>query len=301
MKQVIRRGLRQIIVDEVPDPVVIPHHVSVRPVYSLISSGTESAGIHQEALLKEVAGNPSHLQKIWNVAKVAGPISTMREVRAKLSEYAVLGYSGAGIVVDRHPTVSDLSIGDRVAYGGEGTGHGEAILAGRNLVARIPANVPFEHACFATLGAIAMNAVRIAGIGLGDRVAVIGMGLVGQLIGHLARWEHLPAIQKIPGVELNAVCSASGARGKSYGIRFGAAYCCSDYNQMLADPAIDAIFIVSRNQRHAAEAVAALEAGKHVFVEKPMALTEDECRTLVRAVERTARHLSVGFNRRFAP
>jgi len=96
-------------------------------------------------------------------------------------------------------------------------------------------------------------------------------------------------------VELKAVCSASGARGKSYGIRFGAAYCCSDYNQMLADPGVDAIFIVSRNQRHAAEALAALEAGKHVFVEKPMALTEEECRTLVRAVERTGRHLSVGF------
>src|SRR6266478_2908552 len=522
MKQVIRRGLRQIIVDEVPDPVVIPHHVIIRPVYSLISSGTESAGIHQEAILKEVAGNPSHLQKIWNAAKVAGPSGTLREVRAKFSEYAVMGYSGAGIVVDKHPTVSDLVIGDRVAYGGEGTGHGEAILAGRNLVARVPAEVPFEHACFATLGAIAMNAVRIAGIGLGDRVAVIGMGLVGQLIGqlarlqgarliaidlrperldlarrlgaeqtlmggdslrqsvaaatdgrgvdcvivaaaakssaptrqaldicrdrgrlvivgaveinlpwqemylkeiqlfmaraygpgsydasyekgghdyplsyvrwtenrnmeeflrlagpggiqlqplitheyalgdaakaydtildresgslavvlrypvpageaferrtkieipgarsdgaaksslgvgligagNLARWEHLPCIQKIPGVQLRAVYSASGARGKSLGIRFGAAYCCSDYDQMLKDPAIDAVFIVSRNQRHAGEALAALETGKHVFVEKPMALTEEECRTLAGAVKRTGRYLSVGFNRRFAP
>src|SRR5260370_7182161 len=97
MKQVIRRGLRQIIVDEVPDPVVTPHHVIVRPVYSLISSGTESAGIHQEAILKEVAGNPSHLQKIWNVAKVAGPSGTLREVTAKFSQSPVLGSS--------HPTL----------------------------------------------------------------------------------------------------------------------------------------------------------------------------------------------------
>ena len=161
MKQVIRRGLRQIIVDEVPDPVVIPHHVIIRPVYSLISSGTESAGIHQEAILKEVAGNPSHLQKIWNAAKVAGPSGTLREVRAKFSEYAVMGYSGAGIVVDKHPTVSDLVIGDRVAYGGEGTGHAETILAGRNLVAKTPDGVSCEHACYATLGSIAMNAVGI--------------------------------------------------------------------------------------------------------------------------------------------
>src|SRR5260370_33160628 len=168
MKQVIRRGWRQIRVDEVREPGGTPHHVIVRPVYSLISSGTESAGIHQEAILKEVAGNPSHLQKIWNVAKVAGPAGTLREVRAKFSEYAVLGYSGAGIVVDKHSTVSDLAIGDRVAYGGEGTGHGEAILAGRKLVAGLAADVPVGHPFLATLRALPMNAGRIAGLGLVD-------------------------------------------------------------------------------------------------------------------------------------
>src|SRR6266571_4716577 len=162
MKQLIRKGLKQIIVDEVPDPVVNPHHVLVRPIYSLISSGTETASIHQEGVLRAVADNPSQLTKIWNVLKVQGPTSTFAEVRAKFSEYAVLGYSGAGIVVDKHPTVTDLEIGERVAYGGEGTGHGETILAGRNLTAKMPAEVPFEHGCFATLGSIAMNAVRTA-------------------------------------------------------------------------------------------------------------------------------------------
>ena len=121
MKQVLRKGLKEIIVDEVPDPVVTPHHVLVRPLYSLISSGTETASIHQEGVLKEVADNPSHLRKIWDVMKVTGPARTAAEVRAKFSEYAVLGYSGAGIVVDKHATVTDLAIGDRVAYGGEGT------------------------------------------------------------------------------------------------------------------------------------------------------------------------------------
>ena len=55
MKQVIRKGLKHIIVDDVPDPVVTPHHVLVRPLYSLISSGTETASIHQDHILKEVA------------------------------------------------------------------------------------------------------------------------------------------------------------------------------------------------------------------------------------------------------
>ena len=187
MKQVLRKGLKDIVVDEVPDPVLLPHHVLIRPFYSLISSGTETADIHQEGVLKEVAENPSHLRKVWEVMKQNGPVRTVAEVRAKFSEYAALGYSGAGVVVDRHETVTDLEIGDRVAYGGEGTGHGETILAGRNLVVKVPEEVAFEHACFTTLGSIAMNSVRIAQIGVGDRVAVVGLGLVGQLVAQLAR------------------------------------------------------------------------------------------------------------------
>ena len=151
MKQLVRKGLKQIIVDEVPDPVAIPQHVLVRPLCSLISSGTETASIHQESALRAVVENPSHLAKIWTAVKAQGPIRTLAEVRAKFSEYGVLGYSGAGVIVDKHPTVSSYEIGDRVAYGGEGTGHGETILVGENLVVKIPEAIPYEHACFATL------------------------------------------------------------------------------------------------------------------------------------------------------
>src|ERR1700723_1195718 len=151
MKQVIRKGLKEIIVDEVPDPMAPPHHVVVRPQYSLISSGTETASIHQEGVLKEVAENPSHIRKVLDVMKVNGPVSTIREVRAKFSEFAALGYSGAGRIVEKHPTVTDLEIGQRVAYGGEGTGHAETILTGRNLVAKLPDAVPYDHTSFTTL------------------------------------------------------------------------------------------------------------------------------------------------------
>src|SRR6516165_9786471 len=200
MKQVIRKGLKEIIVDEVPDPCLLPHHVLVRPLYSLISSGTETASIHRDSILKEAAENPSQLWKIWDVAMKTGPIATLAEVRAKFSEYAVLGYSGAGIVAARHETVTDLEIGQRVAYGGEGTGHGETILVGRNLAARMPDGLGCEHACFATLGSIAMNAVRTAHIELGDVVAVIGLGLVGQLVAQLVRQQGGVVV----GIDLNA-------------------------------------------------------------------------------------------------
>ena len=523
MRQVLRKGLKDIVVDEVPDPTPGSHQVLVGPCVSLISSGTETASIHQEGLIRGVAENPSHIRKVWDVMKMNGPTRTTAEVMAKLKEYAVLGYSGAGVVVQKHPTVLDLDVGDRVAYGGEGTGHGETIVTGRNLVARVPDAVSFEEASFTTLGSIALNSVRVSGVGIGDVVVVIGLGLVGQLVaqlarlqgavviatdlrtdrvalatqlgaqhgadgssdvegvvrsltggrgadcvivaaaaksaapaqlalrlcrdrgrivvvgaveltfpwsemymkeiqlfmsraygpgsydpsyeqkghdypiayvrwtehrnmeeflrlleagqvnvaplvshrfpfadapaayetimapesrslavvlrypradepagpvqftptrrvsvasapsrpakvrvalvgaGNLARWAHLPVLKRLPDVALRAVYSANGARGKNYAMRFGAEYCTSDFDQILADEAVNLILILSRNQHHAAQAIAALEAGKDVFVEKPMALTVDECRSLVRAVEDTGRSLTVGFNRRFAP
>jgi predicted dehydrogenase len=131
--------------------------------------------------------------------------------------------------------------------------------------------------------------------GSGDlRVALVGAG-------NLARWVHLPILQKSRGLQLRAICSTSGARGLSYAKRFGAAYCCADLDEVLHDRDVDVVFILTRNQHHASQAVKALEAGKHVFVEKPMALTADECRLLEHTVRETGRQLTVGFNRRFSP
>jgi predicted dehydrogenase/threonine dehydrogenase-like Zn-dependent dehydrogenase len=521
MKQVLRRGLQEIVVEEVPDPVLQPHHVLIRPAYSLISSGTETDSLHQAGIVAELRHNPSHLQKVAAAVKTQGVVRTLAEVRAKFDEYAALGYCGAGVVTDVHPTIPDLEPGQLVAYGGEGSGHAETVRAGRHLVVPVPDGVPLDQACFATLGSIALHAVRTAQIGLGETVVVIGLGIVGQLIaqlarlqggrvlatdlradrvelagrlgaeqgltadpvaairsltdgtgadcvivaaagksaapcrlaldmcadrgrlvvvgavaldfpwyemyrkeikllmsraygpgsydasyeqggqdypiayvrwtenrnmaeflrlvrqqkvvveplvthvfgiedassayrtimdpaarsvavllrypttdalsrpravtpphrveivtrrhvagalrvalvgaGNLARWVHLPIIRKTQGLELHAVCSSSGVRALSYAKRFGARYCCSDYEDLLRDPDVDVIFLLTRNQHHAAQAEAALRAGKHVFVEKPMALTVEECRELERAVRETGQYLTVGFNRRYAP
>ena len=524
MKQVIRKGVSEIIVEEVPDPLVPPHHVLVRPVSSLISSGTETASIHTGSIASQVT--ESRVRTVLDVMKLEGPAATIRETRAKLrDEYAVIGYSGAGIVGEIHGSVSDIQVGDRVAYGGEGAGHAESIVTGRNLVAKIPEGVSFDHAAFATLGAIALNAIRTAQLGVGDRVAIIGLGLVGQLTAQLARaqgaqvmaidlrparvrlamesgadfglaggdsladqvgaitegrgadtvivcaasrssgpaltalqicrdrgqivvvgavalefpwhqaylkeirvlmaraygpgsydpsyekqavdypfayvrwtenrnmeevlrliaraqlkldslishrlpleraaeayaqimdpaaetlgvilqysdtggsprrktavarlgqanrtaperkaskeigvalvgpgvlskWAHVPALNKIPNTRLVAVYSSSGARGKGVATRYGCDYCTTEFERILEDPAVHAVLITSRNQFHAPQALQAIRAGKHVFVEKPMAITEAQCRDLVSAVKQSGLVLTVGFNRRFSP
>jgi predicted dehydrogenase len=127
----------------------------------------------------------------------------------------------------------------------------------------------------------------------------IKFALVGA--GNLAKWAHLPAIQKISGAKLHAVHSNSGARGKSYAMRFNANYASSDYEEILNDKDIDAILIASRHKDHAKQAIDALNAGKHVFIEKPMAVTIEECQAIYQAVQASGKQLMVGFNRRFAP
>jgi predicted dehydrogenase len=127
----------------------------------------------------------------------------------------------------------------------------------------------------------------------------IKFALVGA--GNLAKWAHLPALGKIAGASLHAVHSNSGARGKSYAMRFGANYASSDYEEILNDKDVDAVIIATRHKEHARQAIDALEAGKHVFIEKPMAVTIEECQQIYRAVESSGKRLMVGFNRRFAP
>jgi len=127
----------------------------------------------------------------------------------------------------------------------------------------------------------------------------IKFALVGA--GNLAKWAHLPAIKKISGARLHAVYSNRGAQGKSYAMRFGAKYSTSDYDEILNDADIDAVLISSRHNEHARQAIDALNAGKHVFIEKPMAITIEECRAINQAVQESGKSLMVGFNRRFAP
>ncbi len=130
----------------------------------------------------------------------------------------------------------------------------------------------------------------------GDTVAV---GIIGA--GNFATGTLIPALKKCQSVSLRAICSAGGLSAKSAAGRHGFEYCVSDYQELLADDSIDAVVIATRHDTHARFTVDALRAGKHVFVEKPLAMNRDQLDDVIAAQQEAGLSVVPGFNRRFSP
>ncbi|PYN37868.1 MAG: oxidoreductase [Candidatus Rokuibacteriota bacterium] len=126
------------------------------------------------------------------------------------------------------------------------------------------------------------------------RVALVGTG-------EFARRTLLPALQRNRDVTLRAVVGGNSGTGLHDAKKFGAERYTTDVSEVLDDPAVDAVVIATRHHLHATLAAEAARRGKAVFVEKPLAMTLDECRTVADAVATSGALLTVGFNRRFAP
>lgn len=532
MKQVLQQARTgEITVAEVPAPQLLPGCVLVRIAASLISAGTEraSADFAGKNLLQKAQARPDLVQEVIGKVRRDGLASTVQAVRNRLDQPTALGYSSAGTIIEVGEGVADIAVGDRVACAGAGFAvHAEVACVPRLLIAKIPSGSPvsFEEAAFTTVGAVALHGIRTADVKLGDVVAVIGLGLLGQLtvqmlkvagcrvlgmdiaphraelaarlgadatcsdaselldlcsnytcgwgadavlitaetpssepvnlaahiardravivavgtvgmelerqryyekeldfrvsrsygpgrydavfeqkgrdypIGHV-RWTEtrnmesfllfladgkldlkplvthrfpvgqasdaydliaggtterslgvlftypedaavnrrldllatpatavgsgsvksitigfigagsfatttlLPAIRQVQGVDLIGVCSATGAHSRHAADKFQFRYCTTDEKEILDDAGINTVVIATRHHLHAREVVAALEAGKNVFCEKPLCLTEEELLTIVQARSGSAHGnrplLMVGFNRRFSP
>ncbi len=125
------------------------------------------------------------------------------------------------------------------------------------------------------------------------------IGMIGA--GNFATGTLIPALKKLQGVRLRAICSARGLTAASAARRHGFEYCASDYKEVLADETIDAVVIATRHDTHARFAAEAMRAGKHVFVEKPLALTHEQLDEVIAAQSETGKICMPGFNRRFSP
>ena len=196
MKQLIQSiASGKATVADVPMPLVRPGHILAQVMASLVSAGTERSVVEfaEKNLVQKAMARPDLVRQLVVKAKREGWISTLETARHRLDTDMALGYSNAGIVIQVGEGVRDFSVGDRVACAGGGFAtHSEIVRVPKNLVALIPSGseyreVSFEEAAFATVAAIGLQAIRLAELLLGDIVAVIGLGLVGQMIVQLAR------------------------------------------------------------------------------------------------------------------
>lgn len=521
MKQVIQQ-LRTgtLSVEQLPAPTIRPGALLVANRSSLISAGTERATVRtaQKSLIGKAIDRPEMTRKVIDSIRKNGLSETLRMVLDRLDSPAALGYSCAGTVLDVGVRVEGFSVGERVACAGQNyASHAGVVSVPKNLCVKIPAGVDFEEAASVALGAIALQGVRQAEPRLGDRVAVIGLGLMGLLTvqllkasgclvlasdmeparlelaktfgadmaapperlseaaaaftqrhgvdavlitastkengpveaageisrrkgrvvivgavgmtlprepyykkeldlrfstsygpgrydgqyeekGHdypygYVRWTErrnmeailtlmqqgkvdvkrlithrytidqaeeayemmtagqepylgilisypeeaapaarrvidlrpqsssgrinlavigagnhvkdrlLPPLSSMNQVRVHAICTGTGAHAKALADKTGAAYCTTDYREVLGDASVQAVLIGTRHDLHGSLVLASLEAGKHVFVEKPLCLTEAELGTiadLYAAKAREGLHLMAGFNRRFS-
>ena len=129
--------------------------------------------------------------------------------------------------------------------------------------------------------------------------AMVTLGVIGG--GLFAQTVLLPALRRLPGIRLRAVATQSGLSARHVGDRLGFERCTTDAGEVLGDPEIDAVVIATRHDVHASLAAEALRRGKHVFVEKPLALNADDLRMVLAAHAVSSRVLVVGFNRRYSP
>lgn len=169
---------------EIDSPLIRPGMVLVKNYFSLISPGTEKSTIdsRKSSLLTRAKSQPEELKKVIDEMKRTGPLKTYKRVMSKLDASAGLGYSSSGIVLAVDSTIQDIEVGDRVACAGaEYAYHSDVIVVPRNLCVRIPDDVSSESASYTTLGAIALQGIRQTQPTLGECIAVIGLGLLGQL------------------------------------------------------------------------------------------------------------------------
>jgi len=235
-------------IEEITSPAVKSGGVLVKTNFSLISPGTERGIIElsKKGLLQKAKERPDYVQKFFMLAKTKGIMAAWQVAKSKLESDIALGYSASGKAIEIGKGVEEFKTGDRVAVAGQNyASHAEIIFAPKNLCVKIPKNVSDEEAAFVTLGAIAIQGVRRAKLSSGEKVAVIGMGLLGQLAGRILKAYGHPVIvfdidsQKIDFAEKN---------GADYGVILGKGDYKNAIEKFTDGKGIDAVLIYAASK-----------------------------------------------------
>jgi predicted dehydrogenase/threonine dehydrogenase-like Zn-dependent dehydrogenase len=216
MKQILVKS-GTVIVEDIPAPLVDDDGVLVEVAYSLVSTGTEISGVVSSGkpLVQRALERPEQVVKILGYLRKLGIKKTFAKVQSSVNAGIPLGYSCSGIVIQVGQNIKDIQPGEHVACAGAGlANHAEIVLVPRNLIVKIPDGCDLRDAASVTLGSIAMQGVRRADTRLGETVAVLGLGLLGQITVQLLKASGCRVI----GTDLDA---RRVALAKNLGLDFG--------------------------------------------------------------------------------
>lgn len=177
-------------VEDVPIPVLKPGGLLVRNCFSLVSAGTERmlVDLGQKSIVGKARARPDLARQVWQRVKKDGLVRTFRKVMERIETPTPLGYSSSGVVEAIGEGVDGYATGEMVACAGAGyANHAEVVFVPRNLCVKVPEGVSPEEAAFTTVGSIALQGIRRAQPQLGENVAVIGLGLVGQITAQMLK------------------------------------------------------------------------------------------------------------------
>lgn len=219
MRQVVQNFKTGIVsVEEVAIPQLRQGCLRVRNKTSLISAGTEGGTVKLGKLgyLGKARARPEQVKKVLQSLRTEGILTTFSAVTRTLDVPIPLGYSCAGIVEKTWGDSCDISLGTPVACGGAGMAlHADYIVVPRNLCVPVPKGVSLRHSAFTTVGAIAMQSIRIADVRLGENVVIIGLGLVGLLVANILRAGGIRVFgidinpQRVAWAEKSNICRAA--------------------------------------------------------------------------------------------
>lgn len=138
-------------------------------------------------------------------------------------------------------------------------------------------------------------------VAIGNKTFTSAKGVLGIIgAGNFTKAMIVPVLGKL-NANIKYIASAGGLNATITAKKFGISYATTDYKEILQDEEVDAVLITTQHHQHAQQVIEALQAGKHIFVEKPLAIRREELNEIIEVYSKCNQSLSVGFNRRFSP